>query len=382
MHVLFREKHGLDEAETPVDLGQDPADLVVLSFSDSDLGAFAGGWHRGRDDLPSLRLANLVALRHPLSVDTYIEGTLRGARGILIRLIGGESYWPYGLSQVGDLARRAGIALAVLPADGRFDARLEALSTVPEAVLRRLSMLCDGGGAVAAEAALRELARAAGFPVAPAPDPVETPEFGWYDPDDGVVTLPPSARPHAVVSFYRSYLTAADTGPVDALIRALRKRGFAAIGLFAASLKGAAARHWIAGELARLQPAAIVNATAFSGRDADGVSPLDPAGCPVFQVAFSTATRDVWAASSRGLSPADLAMHVVLPEVDGRIFAGVVSFKSEGACDPDLQFARFTHEADAAGVAAVADRVAAWHRLAVTPPEQRRPALVLSTYPG
>ena len=40
MHVVFRESHGLEETETPFDMGQDPADLVVLSFSDSDLGAF------------------------------------------------------------------------------------------------------------------------------------------------------------------------------------------------------------------------------------------------------------------------------------------------------------------------------------------------------
>ena len=47
MHVIFRESQGLEETETPTDLGQSPADLVVLSLSDSDLGAFAAGWHRG-----------------------------------------------------------------------------------------------------------------------------------------------------------------------------------------------------------------------------------------------------------------------------------------------------------------------------------------------
>ncbi|MEL7206178.1 MAG: hypothetical protein AAGL19_18495, partial [Pseudomonadota bacterium] len=81
MHVIFRESHGLDETDTPQDLGQSPADLVVLSFSDSDLGAFARGWHRGggpKGGLPSLRLANLVALKHPLSVDTYVDQTLQG----------------------------------------------------------------------------------------------------------------------------------------------------------------------------------------------------------------------------------------------------------------------------------------------------------------
>ena len=98
MHVIFRESFGLEETATAVDLGQDPADLVMLSFSDSDLAAFAAGWRRGRASLPSLRLANLSALRHPLSVDTYVERTLSGARGVLVRLIGGEAYWTYGLA--------------------------------------------------------------------------------------------------------------------------------------------------------------------------------------------------------------------------------------------------------------------------------------------
>ena len=138
MHVVFRESHGLEETATAVDLGQDPADLVVLSFSDSDLAAFAAGWRRGRKSLPSLRLANLVALRHPLSVDTYVERTLSQVRGILVRLIGGESYWPYGINALHQLAKQRGIALAVLPADGRDDARLDALSTVPVSTLRRL----------------------------------------------------------------------------------------------------------------------------------------------------------------------------------------------------------------------------------------------------
>ena len=43
MHVVFRNSRGLDEAEARFDPAQDPADLVVLSFSDSDLGAFAAG---------------------------------------------------------------------------------------------------------------------------------------------------------------------------------------------------------------------------------------------------------------------------------------------------------------------------------------------------
>jgi cobaltochelatase CobN len=388
MHVVFRESHGLEDSEAPFDPGQTPADLVVLSFSDSDLGAFAAGWHRGggrEGGLPSLRLCNLVALRHPASVDNYLETTLAGVKGILIRLIGGENYWSYGIMQVQDLARRHGIALAVLPADGREDPALDAHSTLPVSTLRRLAQLCDSGGAVAAQAALAQLALAAGFYAGPVKGTKTVPDCGFYDPDRGVVPFVDAgdgAAPVVAVTFYRSYLTAADTAPVDALIAELRARGYNAVGLFVPSLKTEAARAFLSDSLARLSPVAIVNATAFSGRGDDGTSPLDAPCCPVFQVALSTARRRDWAESERGLSPADLAMHVVLPEVDGRIFAGVASFKAPGRKDPDLQYSRFAHRAEAERIRAVVDRLEGWHRLSRTPARDRRLALVLSTYPG
>lgn len=384
MHVVFRESHGLDQSAAPFDPGQDPADLVVLSFSDSDLGAFAAGWHRAAGALPGLRLQNLVALRHPVSVDTYVDRTLSGARAILIRLIGGEAYWPYGLASVQDLARRRGIALAVLPADGRPDPALEAASTLPRSTLHRLAQLCDAGGAVAAQAALAQLALAAGLYAGPVRGAQSVPDFGLYDPDGGVVSAEPdqAAGPLVVVVFYRSYLTAADTAPVDALIAALRAAGLAACGVFASSLRSAGLADWLAQRLGPARPAAIVCAIAFSARGEDGTTPFDSFDCPVFQVALSTARRRDWLAAERGLSPADLAMNVVLPEVDGRLFAGVVSFKSPAPRDPALQYARFAHRADAGRIAAVVARVQGWHRLAATPAGGRDLAVVLSGYPG
>ncbi len=384
MHVVFRESHGLEETDTPQDLGQSPADLVVLSFSDSDLGAFAAGWHRAAGKLPTLRLANLVALKHPLSVDTYAEQTLIGAKAVLVRLIGGESYWSYGLATLQDMARRHDIALAILPANGQPDDRLDELSTLPVSTLRRLQTLCDTGGAVAMQAALAQLALAAGLYAGPVAGAKTLPEAGFYVPGQGVVSAPErTGKPLALVSFYRSYLTAADTDAIDALIHALTARGFDACGIFAPSLKAPSCTGWLSDQIATLAPAAIVNATAFSAKAGDGgPSPLDAAGCPVFQVALSTARKKDWAEAERGLSPADLAMHVVLPEVDGRLFTGVVSFKQPGKRDPDLEYSRFAHRADAARITAVADRVAAWHHLSQLQNPAKRLSLVLSTYPG
>jgi cobaltochelatase CobN len=387
MHVVFRESHGLEETETPTDLRQTPADLVVLSYSDSDLGAFAAAFHRGggADKMPTLRLANLVGLKHPLSVDTYVEQTLAGAKGILIRLIGGVPYWSYGLSQVEALCRARGIALAVLPADGRVDTRLDDISTLPVSTLRRLAHLCDTGGAVAAQAALAQMALASGLYAGPVRGAKTLPVVGAWTPAHGV-TCPVFSiaddRPLIVLTFYRAYLAAADLSAVEALYHALDQRGFKVLGLFAPSLKAPDAAGWLARQIAHLAPAAIVNATAFSGKGGKGTSPLDAGEVPVFQVALSTATRKMWAEAERGLSPADLAMHVVLPEVDGRLFAGVTSFKEPQKRDAHLQFARFAHAADSERVARVADKVKAWVDLGARPATDRRPALVLSTYPG
>ncbi len=416
MHVIFRESHGLEETETPTDLEQAPADLVVLSFSDSDLQAFAAGWHRARargTPLPSLRLANLAALRHPVSVDTYVERTLADAKAVLIRVIGGMPYWDYGLAQVRALAESRGMTLAVLPGDGRPDARLEAISTVPHATLERLDALVGEGGAVAGQAALAQLALAAGLYAGPVDGIRKIPAWGCWTPEHGArggaarsaEGLAPdcaSARPSmqecgascgaecldgpqsplVAIVFYRAYLAAADTAPIEHLIQALRDRGHSALGLFVPSLKEPAAARWLRDRIVSLSPAAIVNATAFSGKGADGRSPLDAVGVPVFQVALATSTRIAWADAARGLSPADLAMHVVLPEVDGRVFAGVASFKEPGDLDADLQARLVAHRPDAGRIAAIADRVAAWVALAAKPRNDVSLAIVLSTYPG
>ncbi|WP_170522978.1 cobaltochelatase subunit CobN [Ruegeria arenilitoris] len=388
MHVVFRESHGLEETETPTDLGQSPADLVVLSFSDSDLGAFAAGWHRGggpEGRMPSLRLANLTALKHPLSVDTYVEQTLEGAKGILIRLIGGVPYWSYGLQQVLALAQAKGIALAVLPADGREDTRLDDYSTLPVSTLRRLAHLCDTGGEVAAQAALAQMALAAGLYAGPVMGAKTLPDCGAWCPDRGVIAPEDAFAGEGrriIVTFYRAYLTSADTAPVAALIREIRARGHQAVGLFAPSLKAPAAAEWLAENIPAMAPSAIINATSFSGKGASGTSPLDVAGVPVFQVALATSRRKVWAEAERGLSPADLAMHVVLPEVDGRITAGVASFKEPGKRDPHLEYSRFAHRPEPDRITAIVDRAMAWVDLAEKPKAQQVPALVLSTYPG
>lgn len=381
MHIVVRESRDLDEAAVPRDLGLGPADIVVLSFSDSDLAVAAQAFRDGGADRQRLALANLGDLRHPMSVDLFVEGTVKGSKAVLVRLLGGLDYWRYGGEQLGKCCRDLGITLAIVPGDGRPDPRLAALSTVDGDDLAHLEALLDAGGIKNVGAALKALlARAEGSKgqIAVAE---EVPSFGIYrKPNDAAEREAPFGA--AAIVFYRSHLLAGDVAPIDALLAALEARQLPATGLYVASLKAPDAKDWLERELKRVSPSVIVNATAFAARDGSDGSPLDVCDCPVLQVAFANASRAAWAQSQRGLGASDLAMHVVLPELDGRIFAGVISFKERGesGCDPGSSLVR--HLPHEEGVAHVADLAAAWARLRATPVGERRICLMLSTYPG
>ncbi len=105
----------------------------MLSFADSDLAGLAAAWEAERAMLPSVRLAHLRDLRHPMSVDLWIERVGAHAKVIVVRLLGGLDWWKYGIERLSALARERGIALAVLPGEDRDDERLAAASTLPAA---------------------------------------------------------------------------------------------------------------------------------------------------------------------------------------------------------------------------------------------------------
>ncbi len=363
------------EAEAADDLGQTPADLVVLSFSDADLGALAGAW-QAMTPAPALRLASLGRLRHPMSVDLYLDRVVSHARCVVVRLLGGLDYWRYGAEEIASLCRAEGIALALLPGDGIDDPRLAALSTMAPALRARLDACFRMGGPANMARALALAAAAAGLRGDDAGHAEPVPEHGVHALD--LVEGPP----FAAIVFYRSHLLSSDIAPVEALAVALRARGLAVGLIYAASLKAPDSAAFVARTLVAWRPAVVVNATGFSARRDDTGSPVDAPGVPVLQVVLAGSTREAWAKSSRGLSQADLAMQVVLPELDGRLLTGAISFKAADEPIPGLQYTRTVHRPEPDGVAFAADRAAGWARLAATPRRERQVAVVLSDYPG
>ncbi len=385
MHLLRVESRSIDGAAEAIDLAQTPAEIVVLSFTDADLSVIAAAWEANKADLPTLRLANLTALRHPYSVDLYAEKVLSKARFVLVRLLGGMDYWRYGVDELATLARSIGFHLAIIPGDYRADPRLDEASTVPQNALQQISAGFAAGGAdniaaclhlIAGHVRLREpgLARR-GAEAATSP----VPPFGIFGP--ATRSAGPGA-PSALIVLYRSWVIAADTAPVIALADALGTRGFRTTAVYVTSLKDEAVAIPLRDRLQADRPDIILNLTSFSARSDDGAAVLDQADAPVLQCALSGGSRADWVESQRGLGAADLAMNVVLPELDGRIIAGAVSFKAATERHDALEFTRLVHHPEAAGIAYVADLARGWADLARTPRSERRLACILSDYPA
>ena len=377
MHLLRTENRTWDDAESAVDLGQTPADIVVLSFSDSDLGALVES--AGRRDGPfSLRLAGLAQLKHPYSVDLYLESVVTNARFVLVRLLGGLDYWRYGVDELSRVAKANGIALAIVPGDHREDARLDAASTLPVADLRRLWAYFQNGGAGNTGSLFGWIETHLGRP-SPWSEPKPVPPAGRYVAGCRRVD---DAKGHAVITFYRSMVLAGDCAPIVALADALASRGLDVTALYATSLKDPGAAAILADTLATTKPDVIINTTAFSGRGDDMPSVLDGADCVVLQAILAGASEEAWRDNPRGLGPADLAMNVVMPEMDGRLVTAAISCKAQSVRSDALQFSRLMHRPITSRVAHVAALAAAWVSLRRKPATERRLAMVLSDYPG
>jgi cobaltochelatase CobN len=192
-----------------------------------------------------------------------------------------------------------------------------------------------------------------------------------------------SDRPCVPILFYRSLLLAADVRPIESLVAALAAHGLDAAPLFVPSLKNADAATFVRTALAQLRPAVIVTTTAFAmAGGPEGEEALGGVDAPVLQAVIATTKRAAWCENPRGLGASDLAMHVVLPELDGRVLAGAIAFKDPLPPDDGLAFTALANRPEPDRIDLVADRVAALVRLQRTPRSQRRLAMLIPDYPG
>ncbi|HEY8126034.1 MAG TPA: cobaltochelatase subunit CobN [Methylocystis sp.] len=375
MHLLPRDLHNLDDAGDANDLGQSPAEIVFLSYSDSELRLLARLYEQSRASLPSLRCASLTQLKHPYSVDLYLDAVARHARLVVVRLLGGKEYWTYGVEQLEALARAKRIALAIVPGDTHDDARLTPASSLDAEALNRIWRFFQDGGPDNLRSFLGYASTLAGRP-SQWRESAPVANAGRYE-----AACRAGGALRATIVFYRAMFLADDVAPIVALSEALGERGFAVEAVYVASLKEAESEAFVSRALEAFAPDVILNATAFSARRDRG-SVLDRADAPVLQVALATSSREAWEGSTRGANGADLAMNVVLPEVDGRIFTRAISFKEEAPLRLAAEFCETRHAPERSRVDFVANLALNWARLRRKPNAEKSLALILSDYPA
>ena len=393
MHLLAAAAGSVDEGQEPVDLGQSPADIVFISAADTELAALA----TARSEMaqpPELRLASMMHLQHPMSVDLHIDACASKAKLVVARVLGGASYWKYGFEQYAARLADAGVAFAALPGDDKPDPDLRLFSTVSDQDYDALwAYLVEGGPKNAVN-----FLSYCHYMIAQAPAPQAAEPLlraGVYWPGDGISDLSAAQAhwtqdaPIVPVIFYRALVQGAGLNPINRMVKALRLAGLNPLPIFVASLKDPISVATLDQLFQAAPPAVILNCTSFAvGNPHGDSSPKNPLTgvsarqAPVLQVVLAASTESSWEEGLNGLSARDIAMNVALPEVDGRILSRAISFKGEAFFDEATECPIATYKARGDRVTFVAALAANWASLRRTAPAQRQVALILANYPN
>ena len=393
MHLLAAAAGSVDEGQEPVDLGQSPADIVFISAADTELAALA----TARSEMtqpPELRLASMMHLQHPMSVDLHIDACASKAKLVVARVLGGASYWKYGFEQYAARLADAGVAFAALPGDDKPDPDLRLFSTVSDQDYDALwAYLVEGGPKNAVNFLSYCQYMIAQAPAPQAAEPLL--RAGVYWPGDGISDLSAAQAhwtqdaPIVPVIFYRALVQGAGLNPINRMVKALRLAGLNPLPIFVASLKDPISVATLDQLFQAAPPAVILNCTSFAvGNPHGDSSPNNPLTAvsarqaPVLQVVLAASTESSWEEGLNGLSARDIAMNVALPEVDGRILSRAISFKGEAFFDEATECPIATYKARGDRVTFVAALAANWASLRRTAPAQRQVALILANYPN
>ncbi|MFQ3788388.1 cobaltochelatase subunit CobN [Halomonas sp. A29] len=417
MHLFAAKPGGFVEDEGIVDLQQSPAEIVILSAADSSLSALAQAVERLSvtlgDDYPTVRLANWMNLVKPAAYDLYEDRVLDKASLVIVSLLGGSGYWRYGHERLlAWAAAGRGRQLILVPGcDAPDDALLED-SSVPFASARRVWRYLREGGVDNAEQLLRfvgsecfghgldwqepraipaALLYFSRTPSQEAPQAATQQEatlsewMAWRHPE----------RPVCLLLFYRSHLQGANTAVLDGLLEALREQGLQPLAVAVASLKEEACVAFVNHLIEQTGAMLVVNTTSFSvnrsddDKEALGGDPFEGrfagqfVGRPVvLQAILASSTEEDWQAKAGGLHSRDVAMQVVLPEMDGRVITRAVGFKSEAHYNERCQLSVIRHVLHPERAAFVAQLARRFCRLRQAPNADKRLALVLANYPN
>jgi cobaltochelatase CobN len=398
------------DTEGVILIEQTPAPIIILTAADTDIQTLAVAFANLPKSFPALRVVNLLQLQQELSIDHYAEMVLAHAQVIILRLLGGRSYWSYGLEVVKDIVAEQQIKFFVLPGDDQPDPTLMSHSTMSLTSVNQLWRYLTEGGVNNFVNGLKFVANTCLQTNYTLESPQVVPKIGLYQAISSQQDLKPEEKEEknliqylenkqqvvnnncslnkVGILFYRSHYLAGNTKPIDALIKALVKRNLQVIPLFISSLQETALHSEL---LSYFQPineppiSILINTTSFSlGKLDQQEAPQlwQQLNIPILQVILSRSSLEQWRNSWQGLTPSDVAMNIVLPEVDGRVITKAISVKSVESQNQTLETDIIVYEPILDRVDFVADLTQNWIKLQTTPKSERKIALILANYPN
>jgi cobaltochelatase CobN len=370
-------------AEGVIFVEQQPAPIAFITAADTDIQTLAVAANQLPESFPQMRVVNLLQLQQQLTIDTYAEDVLTAAKIIIVRLIGGQAYWSYGLEVVQETVRQTGAVLIVLPGDERPDPTLMSHSTASLADVDRVWKYLIEGGVDNYRQLLHFIASRWLGCECEYRSPEAVPRVGIYDASRW---LPDGLPLHSGVGiiFYRAHYLSGNTAAIEAMCQALVARNLTPIPIYVSSLKDPAVQAKLI-NYCQQGVDVLLNTTSFALASLDTDTPQvglwSSLNLPVFQVILSGVGREFWESGWQGLTPRDMAMNVALPEVDGRIITRAVSFKAVQTQNPLLQTDVLVYEPMPDRVEFVAELALNWVKLRETAVCDRKVALILANYP-
>ncbi|MEB3310190.1 MAG: cobaltochelatase subunit CobN [Snowella sp.] len=422
MHRLTATPGGwTPETDGVIFIEQNPGEIVILTAADTDIQCLAATIPHLPSDFPTIRSVHLLNLQQPLSIDDYADKVLSQSKVIILRLLGGRSYWLYGLEILKEIAKNQEIALLVLPGDDRPDPELMSHSTVPLKIVHQVWQYFTEGGIENWINGLKYLSNYCLKTEHLFLPPQVVPKVGIYafrnkqkQPENSLnsPSLPDisyslnnpikqdlkgkseqdSSQVKVGILFYRSHYLAGNTLPIDALCQALIERNLIPVPIFISSLRDIEVQEELINYFQVNHNSSIqvlLNTTSFSlakiqaeGETDDNLALWKQLNLPILQVIFSSGTVEQWENSFQGLSPRDVAMNVALPEVDGRIITRAISFKAIATWNEYLETHVVSYQPQRDRVNFVADLTANLCTLKNTPIQDKKIAIILANYPN
>ena len=372
------------EQEGVIFIEQNSAPIIFLSSADTDIQSLATCLPFLPDHFPAIRATNILQLQQQLSIDTYAEEVLSQSKVIILRLLGGRSYWPYGLEVIKEVAELNEVTLFILPGDDNLDETLMSHSTVTFSHSHKLWRYLTQGGQENWLNGLKFISDLCWQTNYNPVEPTIVPDFGVYK--NNLENKTDFAN--IVILFYRSHYLAGNLQPIDALCKSLFEKQINPIPLFISSLRDLDVQNKLIDYCQSLSDhpiPLILNTTSFS------LGKIDDNSCshlwqildiPILQVIFSSGTKEQWLDSFQGLNPRDVAMNIALPEVDGKIITRAVSFKSVKTWNEQLETDVIVYESVEDRLNFVSELAANFIKLNQTPVKERKIALILANYPN